>query len=227
MSYSVIWASQTLDLIQTLDHSIVDSMTNNDLSIKSVEVLDVSLNKADDVSLNKVDDKVRDQNIKYLASTVEKLKSTKTYSEIATFFRSSITNSRKRKRDDSKSSNIILTSSTSKKLFKKSRLNLKAVVVKAIKELRQSRHIYEKHSKTCFSHIYRSVVQIQINDLIEQDLRNEMSYQYRTLSLSSTSSIFEFEFIESISDTSNFCNLFDLTIKTLSLSLVSIIKIEQ
>ena len=201
-------------------------MINDKKSIKSVEILDAQLNKVE--KIDKVDKVDREnQNINYLASMIEKLKSTKIYNKIATLFRSLITNSRKRKRDDSKSSDIIFTSSISKKLFKKSRLNLKVVVVKAIKELRQSCHIYEKHSKTCFSHTYRMIVQIQINDLIEHDLRNEMSYQYYTLFLKSLTS--KFEFIESISNTSNFCDLFDLIAKTslLSSSSISTIKIEH
>ena len=201
-------------------------MTDSKKSIKSVEIFETQLNKAE--KIDKVD-KVKSQSINYsalivekLASIVEKLKSTTIYSnEVATFSRSLITNSRKRKRDDSESSSFTLISSTSKRLFKnfkKSRLNLKVVVVKAVKELRQSRHIYEKHSKACFSHIYRNVVQVQINDLIERGLRNEVSYQYRTLSLSSTSSISESEFIESILDTSDFCDLFDFIAKTSSFS---------
>ena len=192
-------------------------MIDSDQSIKSVEILDVSLNK--------IDDRVKDQNINYLASIIEKLKSTKIYSEIETLSRSLTINSRKWKRDDSKSSDIILTSSSPKKHSKKSRLNLKVVVVKAIKELRQSRHIYEKHSKTCFSHIYRSIVQIQINDLIEQDLRNEMSYQYHIFSSKPLTS--KSEFVESISNTSNFYDLFDLIVKTSLSSPASTIKVER
>ena len=89
-----------------------------------------------------------------------------------------------------------------------------------IENLRQNRRVYEFHFKIKFSRIYRSAAQTHINHLKNRDRFNSRKYVYKSF-LSSFSLLISTKNTISSFDFFDFCELFDLIVKTSSSSFLS------